>query len=148
VGILVTSSYDTGAAVWKPGAGNSLKKVWSGDDSVSAHFSSPVAWKDWVFGFHGRQEQGVEFRCVEAATGKVRWSAPEIGSGSVLRVGDRLLVLREDGELVLGEASAERWQPLARAQVLGTGIRALPAWAGGTWYGRDKRELVAVELAP
>ena len=65
-----------------------------------------------------------------------------------MRVGDSLLVLKEEGELLLGAASAARWQVAAHAQVLGTGTRALPAFADGRWFGRDKNQLVALELTP
>lgn len=146
-GVFVTASYNTGAALFRPAADGSLEKVWSDDESLSAHFATPVAQGGLLFGFHGRQEQGPSLRCVEVATGRVRWSEDGFGSGSVIRAGDRLLVLREDGELLLGAAKAERWDVQARAQVLGGGIRALPALAHGIWYGRDKRTLVAFQVS-
>ncbi len=146
-GIFVTASYDTGGALFRLADDGTIATAWSGDGSLSSHFATPVASEGWLFGFHGRQEQGPALRCIEAATGKVLWSEEGFGAGSVTRVGRHLLVLREDGELLLGEASGERWTATARAQVLGTGIRAGAAISEGRWFGRDKRELVALELS-
>jgi hypothetical protein len=59
---------------------------------------------------------------------------------------DRLLILRERGELVLAEATPEAYRPLARPQIRGGTVRAYPALAGQTLYARSEREMVAVEL--
>lgn len=145
-GIFVTASYDTGAALFRLGDDGSLAPAWSGDDSISAHFATPVAMDGLLFGFHGRQERGASLRCIETTTGKVKWSEDGFGVGSLIRAGKRLLVFREDGELVMAEATAERWTPIARAQVTGTGTRAVAALSDGRWFGRDKRELFSLEL--
>jgi len=143
--VFLTSSYGTGAVLLEV-AGSKLRKVWSGDESLSSHYASVVERDGYVFGFHGRQESGAELRCIEWGTGKVRWEAPPMGSGTLLRAGDRLVVLTERGELLVAAASAERFQALARAQVLGTGVRAMPALAGGRLYARDTKKLVCLEV--
>ena len=144
--IFLTSSYGVGAVLleW---TGRGVKKVWSGDESLSSHYASVVHRDGLVYGFHGRQEEGAVFRCVEFPTGKVRWTAESMGSGSVLLAKDVLLILSERGELVAASATPERFQVLARAQVLGTGVRAYPALAGGRFYARDPRKMVCLELA-
>lgn len=143
-GVLVTASYDTGAAWLRWSGDGVLEEAWRQRDALSAHISTPVRRGGWVFGFHGRQEQGAELRCIRTSDGSVAWSSPRLGVGSVLLQGDRLVVLLESGELLLAEASGDGWKERARAQVLGTGVRAAPAMDAGWWYGRDKARLVAV----
>lgn len=147
-GIFITTSYNTGAALLRWQAAGGLEPVWSGDEAISAHVATPVLKGAWIFGFHGRQEQGAELRCIEAATGTVKWEAGRTGMGSVLVVEDTLIVLLESGELVLAEATADSWKPLCRAQILGTGVRAAPAVDGGLLVARDRSRLVAVRISP
>lgn len=99
-----------------------------------------------LYGFHGRQEQGQSFRAVEFQTGKVRWSQDRFGAGSVTLAGNRLLILRENGELVLAAASPDAFTQVARAQVLPGIVRAYPAIAGGMLYARNDNTLVCLDL--
>ena len=109
------------------------------------NFPSPVA--NGVFiGFHGRQEFGQSFRAVELRTGKVRWSQDRFGAGSVTLVGNRLLIVRESGELVLATAAPEGFKPIARAQILPATVRAYPAISDGMVYLRNDDTLVCLDL--
>ena len=67
-------------------------------------------------------------------------------AGSVILAGDRLLVLRENGELVLAAASPDAFTPLARAQALPETVRAFPALANGLLYARNEKTLVCLDL--
>jgi hypothetical protein len=62
--------------------------------------------------------------------------------------GDRLLIARETGELVLAAASPQGYRPLAKAQILPPTIRALPALSDGFLYIRnsDTRSAVLICL--
>jgi hypothetical protein len=64
----------------------------------------------------------------------------------VLLQGERLWALVEGGELILAEATDSGWKELARAQVLGSGVRAAPAMDAGVLYARDKARLVAIRV--
>lgn len=143
--VFITASYATGAAMLKASEGGGLKPSWSGDESLSAHFATPVAVDGFLYGFHGRQESGPDFRCVEAATGKVRWSLERAGSGSVLAAGRRLLVLMESGEVRVLEADPRRPLERARFQAGGSGARAVPALVGERLLLRDRSHLVCLE---
>jgi outer membrane protein assembly factor BamB len=143
--IFLSASYDTGAVLleWVNG---SLKKLWSGDESLSSHYATPVYRDGYLYGFHGRQEYGPSFRCVEFATGKVLWDQPGFGAGTVTLAGDQLLILRESGELVLAAATPTKYELHGSTQVLGSGTRAAPALAGHRFYARDKSTLVCLRL--
>ncbi|MCW5556376.1 MAG: PQQ-binding-like beta-propeller repeat protein [Verrucomicrobiae bacterium] len=55
--IFLTASYGTGAVLLRR-KGAALETVWSGDQSLSAHFATPVLHGGHLYGFHGRQEFG------------------------------------------------------------------------------------------
>ena len=143
--IFLSASYGTGSIAVRV-KGDTLEELWSGEDSIDNHYSTSVLADGVVYGFHGRQEYGQSFRAIELATGKVLWSEDRYGAGTVTRVGDRLLLLRESGELTLLAASAEKFQLISEAQILPTEVRAYPAIADGLFLARDKNTLVCLKL--
>ena len=143
--IFASASYGTGAVLLDAASGR-LEPVWSSDDALSNHYATSVAFDGLLFGFHGRQEYGPSLRCVELATGAVLWSVDRFGAGSITRIGHRLLVLHEDGRLLLAEASARAFEPIAEARLLAPTVRALPAYSNGVLYAQNEREVVAVRL--
>lgn len=145
--VFLTASYGAGAILLDVG-NRKPRVVWSNDDSLSSHYASVVHRQGYLYGFHGRQENGPELRCIEAATGKVRWSRDRLGAGSLLLAGDHLLILTERGELIVAAASERGFESRARAQVLGANTRAFPALSNGLWLGRDTRQLVCLQLGP
>ena len=60
--------------------------------------------------------------------------------------GNRLVILRESGELILAGASPDAFRVLARAQVLPATVRAFPAIADGLLYARNDKTLVCLDL--
>ncbi len=143
--VFVSASYGTGAALLEVN-GSEYKKIWSNDDSMSNHYSTCVYRDGFLYGFHGRQEEGQALRCVQLKTGKVMWSVDGYGAGTVTLAGDRLLILRENGELVLAPASPDGFHPSAHANILNKVVRAYPALADGRLYARDEKTLVCVRL--
>jgi outer membrane protein assembly factor BamB len=143
--VLLSTCYDTGAIVLRV-TKDSLKTVWSNDESLSAHFSTPVHVKGELYGFHGRQEEGTQFRCVDWQTGKVRWSKDGFGCGSIIAADGQLIVLSEGGELVLVEQTPAAYREKGRAAVLTGPVRAHPALANGFLYARDNGKLVCWNL--
>ena len=89
-------------------ANNAVKPIWSGDESMSNHYSTSVLKDGYLYGFDGRQEFGQTLRCVELATGKVMWNVDGFGAGTLLIAGDTLVIMRESGELALAPASHQR----------------------------------------
>ncbi len=145
--VFLSASYGTGAIAMRLRNGQ-IEELWSGEDVIDNHYSSCVRSGSTLFGFHGRQEYGQSFRAADLVTGEVLWSSDRLPAGSVLRVGDRLLLLLETGELLLAAASREKFEVLARAQILGRETRAFPAVANGLLFARDKDTLVCLRLWP
>jgi len=145
--IFVSAEYGPGAAVLRV-EGSKLTELWASDEVLSNHYATSVYHDGYLYGFHGRQEFGPSFRAVEFRTGKVRWSQDQFRAGSVTLAGDRLLILRETGELILAKASPDAFQPIARAQILPATVRAYPAIADGFLYVRNDNTLVCLDLRP
>jgi outer membrane protein assembly factor BamB len=145
--LFLSASYGTGAVALRAGP-SGLTKLWSSDEALSAHYATPVHREAVLYGFHGRQEYGQSFRAVDLLTGKVLWSEDGFGAGTVSLASDKLVILREDGELVIAEASPRAFQALARARLLSGVVRAYPALANGKIYLRNEKTLAAFDLKP
>lgn len=143
--VFISASYGTGAALLRVD-GATLVDQWLGDDSMSNHYATAVVGDGVLYGYHGRQEYSPSLRAVDLRTGEVSWSEDRFGGGTVTLAGDRLVILRESGELMLAEASPDRFAPVARAQILSGVVRAYPALADGRLYARNTDTLVSVDL--
>jgi outer membrane protein assembly factor BamB len=144
--VFVSSEYGPGAAVLQV-RGSMLTERWASDEVLSTHYATAVHHGGYLYGFHGRQEFGPSFRAVEFETGRVAWSEDGFRAGSVVLAGDRLLVLRESGELLLAPASPRGGlKPVARAQIMQGIVRPHMAVANGLVYARNDNTLLCLDL--
>lgn len=145
-GWFVSAEYDVGGSLWAIGDDGSLKKTWSGDDSINCHYATPVYHNGHVYGFDGRQESGQTLRCWSTATHEVKWNSPRVRGGTLLIVKDKLVVHTESGELWIVRATSEKFDQLLSAQILRAGHRSYAAFSDGVFFARDGEKLVAVKL--
>jgi outer membrane protein assembly factor BamB len=143
--VFLSACYGTGAVLLRVKK-DGVEEVWGNDESLSCHYGTPVHADGLLFGFDGRQEEGARLRCVEARTGKVRWTAEGYGCGSLILADGRLVVLSEKGELALVAVDGEKYRERSRAPVLDRPCRASLALAGGRLYARDGKRLVCWNL--
>lgn len=143
--LFVSAEYGPGAGVFRLD-GTTLNQVWASDEVLTNHYATSVYHNGQLYGFHGRQEFGQSFRAVEFRTGKVLWNQDRFLAGTVTLAGDRLVILRERGELVIAAASPDAFRPIARAQVLPGTVRAYPALSDGFFYARNENTLICLDL--
>jgi outer membrane protein assembly factor BamB len=144
--IFLSACYGAGASLLRFKE-KSPEVIWSGDDSLSNHYATSVEHQGFLYGWHGRQEQGCELRCVELQTGRVRWRESGLKSGSVTLAGEELLVLTEKGVLFRAPASPDAFKPTAQVQAMPFEVRASPAVADGLLFARSKNRMRCLDLA-
>jgi outer membrane protein assembly factor BamB len=143
--IFVSASYGAGAAALRFGP-SGLTKLWSSDEALSNHYATSVHREGVLYGYHGRQEFGQSLRAVELLTGKLLWEEEGFGAGTVTLASDKLVLVRESGELVIAEAAPQGFRPLAEARLLKGTVRAYPALSDGVIYVRSEKTLAAFDL--
>jgi outer membrane protein assembly factor BamB len=145
----ISAGYGVGAHLLKitPLHEPTFETVWHEAKSMDCHYSTPIFKDGFLYGFDGRQETGQTLRCVEVATGKVRWESPGVPGGTLLLVADTLLVVTEQGELWVVPASAEKFEAILTTQILRSSHRSHAAYANGILYARDTEKMVALRLA-
>lgn len=146
--LLFSAAYDVGAALWQWNRDSGkLTNLWKKQDVLDSHYTTPVYHDGHVYGLHGRQETGMKLRCVAVADGKVAWEAPErIQGGTLILVGDKLLMHTEAGELWVFKATPGEFDLIRRSQITRAGHRSHPAFANGILYARDAEKMVAVRV--
>jgi outer membrane protein assembly factor BamB len=113
----------TGVAVTKARGQWSTTELWSNQE-VSMYMSSPILSGNLLFGFSHKNKG--QFLCLDANTGKTQWvSDPRQGdNAAILQMGQRLLFLKDDAELIVAQVSAKGFEPLRRYKVADS-----PTWA-------------------
>jgi outer membrane protein assembly factor BamB len=143
--LFLSASYGTGAIALEV-RGTEYRKLWSSDDVLSNHYSTSVYSNGYLYGFHGRQEEGQQLRCVELKTGKVQWSIDGLRAGTVTLAGDTLLVLKENGELLVARADPKQFRVESKHALLPAVVRSYPALSAGRLYLRNEDTLACYRL--
>jgi outer membrane protein assembly factor BamB len=131
----------------KSAAGFAAVPAWENKD-LKINLATPVL----VGGHLYCQGANQDYVCVDLKSGALKWAQTGFGSGkkdysSTIAAGDRLLVLAEDGQLVLLKPDPTRYSELGRIQVCGN-TWSHPALANGRLYVRDGRQLFCIDLEP
>lgn len=145
--LFVSSAYNGGSRVLKltgaAGAVN-VEELWA-NKRVRIHFGNAVRIGDRVYASNG-DFGAAPFAAVDIRTGDMAWRDRSVSRSSLIAIGDRLLILDEDGNLVLARPGVEGLTVLARAQVLTNRAWTAPTLSGTRLFLRDRREIVALEL--
>ena len=146
--LLLTASYGIGAR-YLDLSQPTPSPVWENDRSLSSQYPSPVFHNGSFFGVHGREDGSLaSLRCVEADSGKIRWEKKGVGMAHLIVADEKLLVLQNDGQLIMIEPTSSGYRELGRARVTQDPIRALPALSQGKLFVRDTAGKLAVWELP
>lgn len=106
-------------------------------------FNDYVAHKGFLYGFDHNF-----FSCVDLETGKRTWKKRGYGNGQVLLLpdADQLLVLTENGDVVVLRTDAKKPEELARTKVLDNKTWNHPVLVGDRLYVRNGEEAVCLQL--
>lgn len=134
-------------------------KVTRGDDKweasqawknvgLTCYFGTPVVAGDMLYAVAGQiTRPSATLHCIDPKTGKSKWNKPGVGKyhATLYPTKDKLLMLEENGDLVLIDPSPEGYKELSRAKICGQ-TWAHPAYAQGMLFARDNKEMVVVKL--
>ncbi len=98
--------------------------------------SCSVLWGDQIYGF-----DEFDLKCIDFADSRERWSRRGFGKGSLMMSRDgRMIIMGEQGEMIIAQANPEEFKLITRAQVLPKGMcRTVPVLANGLIYVRNAR---------
>jgi outer membrane protein assembly factor BamB len=145
--VFVSSGYNRGCALLKPSE-KAVEVVWENKE-MQNQISSCVLIDGFLYGIHGSTEKGAELRCMEALTGEVKWIEPPLHAGAISAAGNRLIILTNDGELVVANASPTGFSVSARHPVIKGRCWTAPVLSKGKIYCRSAEgEIVCLDVTP
>lgn len=133
----------------KEGDGFKATELWKieGDKQVANHWSTPVYKDGHLYGaFSFKEWANGPLKCVEVATGKVKWTQPGFGAGQVILVGDNMVGLSDNGQVVVVEANPTEYKEVSRAKVIDGKCWSTPTISNGRLYARSTKEGVCLDL--
>jgi outer membrane protein assembly factor BamB len=150
--VYCSAGYGVGAGaakVTKNGSQWSASEAYrfAGNKPLANHWSTPVLKDGHLFGMFQFKEYGNgPVKCVDIATGTVKWEQPGFGPGHVILTASGVLALSDDGHLVLIDPNTSAYKELARADVLDGKCWTTPVLANGKVFARSTKEAVCLDL--
>jgi outer membrane protein assembly factor BamB len=143
--VLVSSGYNKGAALFPLTAG-SPAAVWK-SKVLRTQINGAVLLDGFVYGVDGDTGAKAKLTCIELTTGAVKWTDASVGCGSLMAADGRLIVLSDEGEVVVAPATPEKFRPTGRAKVLDGKCWTVPVLANGRVYCRSAAgDVVCVDV--
>jgi outer membrane protein assembly factor BamB len=105
-------------------------------------FNSSVLHDNHVYGL----DEGI-LACLNVDTGELKWKGGRYGFGQVLYASGHLIVMTDDGELVLVKATPDGHQEVGRFTALNGRCWNYPAIAGGKLLVRNATEMACYDIA-
>ncbi len=147
-GMLITTGSTSGGAGTRRLAVALSGDAWTVDEKwtstgLKPFFNDLVVHKDHAFGF-----DGAILSCIDLQTGARAWKGGRYGHGQMLLVADQdlLLVLSEEGDVALVEASPASFRELGRMKALDGKTWNHPVLAGPVLLVRNGEEMAAFRL--
>jgi outer membrane protein assembly factor BamB len=130
--VFVSTGYNRGCGLIEIAAGQA-KKLWE-NRVMAMQINSPILRDGYVYGF----DEAV-FKCLKLEDGSQQWQDKSLGKGSLMMSADgRLILMSDKSELVVAKADPQKFDVLARAQVLPQGLCwTSPVLANGRIYARN-----------
>ena len=122
-------------------------EIWSATKKWTArlkpYFNDAVYHDGHIYGF-----DGPIMMCIDAETGKKRWKRGRYGHGQVLMLRDQslLLVVTEEGELVLAKADPKKLEEVARMSAIEGVTWNHPVIVGNRLFVRNSQEMACFKL--
>lgn len=141
--IFMSSDYNTGCALLRF-AGQGLETIWE-NKSLKNQMATSIFHEGFLYGFNS-----AKLTCVNAETGKQMWSQRGLGRGTVILVGQTLLVLSDTGDVLTAPASSKAFMPITKTRVIegDDTIWTAPTLANNLLYIRGSRgKLVCIDAA-
>jgi outer membrane protein assembly factor BamB len=147
--VFLSASYGTGAAVFEVTPGPALgsdappfrtRKIWE-NQRMKNKFTSSVLHNGYIYGL----DESI-LGCLDANTGEQKWKGGRYGYGQIMLAGDHIIVLTEDGEVVLVKADPARHQELAKFEAIRGKTWNHPVITGGILLVRNIREMAAFDI--
>ena len=141
--VLLSSAQGPGAAlleIAKTGDAYAARPIWQ-NNRMKNKFNSSVLYQGYIYGL----DEAI-LACINAKTGELKWKGGRYGFGQLLLAGSHLIVVTEQGDVVLVSATPEGHQELARFSAIEGRTWNIPAIDNGLLLVRNSTEMTCFRL--
>ncbi len=145
--LFVSSAYNGGSRVLRlkrQGEKVRVEEVWA-NRRVRIHFGNAVRFGSRIYASNG-DFGAAPLAAIDVNTGDMTWRDRSVARSTLIGAGDKLVILDEDGTLVLATPGDAGLVVHARASVLTARAWTAPTLSGTTLYLRDNTQIVALDL--
>jgi outer membrane protein assembly factor BamB len=140
--IFISAGYDQGAAMLRLKNKNDrtleISEVWRNRE-MKNHFNNSVYHNSTIFGF-----DNAILKAIDANTGETLWREKGFGTGSIVRAGNHLIILSDDGELAYAKADPKVLKLESKLQALKGKSWTPPTLAEDKIFLRNHTEIVCL----
>lgn len=147
--VYLSAGYGVGATALRVDKGWDTEELWrsEGNKPVCNHWSTPLVKDGHLYGMFGFKDYGDgPLKCVELATGEVKWEKAGYGPGGVCLAGGVLVCLGDAGQLTLVEATPEGYRELARTEAIDGKCWSAPTLSDGKIYLRSTTGAACIDV--
>jgi outer membrane protein assembly factor BamB len=140
----ISAGYSKGCAlveVTRSGVAFVARKIWE-NNMMKNKFNSSVLHDGHIYGL----DEGI-LTCLDVETGVKKWKDGRYRYGQVLLASGHLIVMTEEGDLVLVRANPEKLDEVTRFSALKGRCWNYPAMASGRLLLRNATEMVCYDIA-
>lgn len=145
--LFVSTGYQVGCGLFR--LVNDRLELEYDNKSMRNHFNNSILHDGHLYGFDGNSNFGrvVHLVCMNHKTGEVQWKQSGLGCGSLMVADGKLVILSDDGRLVVADATPEGFRERCQAQILSGRCWTVPVLLEGCVYARNAAgDLVCVQL--
>ena len=145
--LFVSSAYNQGSRALRlrrRSAVTEVEELWF-TERMKLMFVNAIRVGDFVYGSDGGF--GPAFlTALDINTGEAGWQERGFGRSSLVYADGKVILLDEDGDLVLGRFSPNGFSTLGQAHIFDTRSWTVPTLVGTTLYARDHEKIVALDV--
>ncbi|MGA9772947.1 MAG: PQQ-binding-like beta-propeller repeat protein [Blastocatellia bacterium] len=141
--VFISAGYGKGAALVEVsgnGASFEARKIWE-NSLMKNKFNSSVIYNGYVYGLN----EGI-LTCLDIETGERKWQGGRYGYGQLVLASGHLIVITEQGELVLVKATPDQHTELAKFAAIEGKTWNNPALADGRLLVRNQTQMACFNL--
>ena len=146
--LFISSAYNGGSRVLQlhqSGGKTEIQELWS-NRRLQSHFGSVIRQGDYLY-FSSGHNGPAFMSCVNLRTGEIAWQQRGFAKAQLLAADGKLILLDEDGTLALVDATPKEFKILAQTSLLQHLSWTPPTLSGTKLYVRDRRTMIALDLA-
>ena len=149
--VYCSAGYGVGAGAYqikKEGDKFTSTELWRKPGGDINHWSTPVYKDGYLYGLYGFKEFKVEpLKCIDVKTGEEKWAKSGFGQGEVIMVDGNLMIISDQGELVLAKPQPDSYQEIARCHPITGKCWTDPVVADGRIYVRSQTGAVCLDAS-